>query len=136
MIPLGCTAKDSSPDDPARRASSQRSCDRDAIVRALQSGHLAGYAGDAWFPRPSSRDDPSRTMPNHGMAPHVSGSSLSAHARYAAGTREVLECWFENRPIRDEYLIVADGKLSGTGTHSYTEGDATRGSEAADGSPR
>ena len=27
-------------------------CDRDAIVRALESGHLAGYAGDVWFPQP------------------------------------------------------------------------------------
>ena len=26
------------------------------------------------------------------MTPHVSGTSLSAQARYAAGTREILEC--------------------------------------------
>ena len=26
-------------------------CDRDAIVRALESGQLAGYAGDVWFPQ-------------------------------------------------------------------------------------
>src|SRR5712691_5861154 len=25
-------------------------CDRDAIARALESGQLAGYAGDVWFP--------------------------------------------------------------------------------------
>ena len=25
-------------------------CDRDAIVRALESGQLASYAGDVWFP--------------------------------------------------------------------------------------
>jgi formate dehydrogenase len=29
------------------------------------------------------------------MTPHVSGTSLSAQARYAAGVREILECWFE-----------------------------------------
>jgi hypothetical protein len=40
------------------------------------------------------------------MAPHIFGSSLSAQARYAAGTREILECWFDKRPIREEYLIV------------------------------
>lgn len=28
-------------------------CDRDAIVRALESGQLAGYAGDVWFPQPA-----------------------------------------------------------------------------------
>src|ERR1700726_2491234 len=48
-------------------------CDRDAIVRALESGQLAGYAGDVWFPQPPSKDHPWRTMPHHGMTPHVSG---------------------------------------------------------------
>jgi uncharacterized protein GlcG (DUF336 family) len=28
-------------------------CDRDAIVRALESGQLAGNAGDVWFPQPT-----------------------------------------------------------------------------------
>jgi formate dehydrogenase len=81
---------------------------------------LAGYAGDVWFPQPAPTDHSWRTMPHHGMTPHISGTSLSAQARYAAGTREILECWFEGRPIRDEYLIVDGGKLAGTGAHSYT----------------
>jgi formate dehydrogenase len=106
-------------------------CDRDAIARALGSGQLAGYAGDVWFPQPAPADHPWRTMPHHGMTPHVSGTSLSAQARYAAGTREILECWFDNRPIRDEYLIVEGGQLAGTGAHSYSPGDATGGSEEA-----
>jgi formate dehydrogenase len=106
-------------------------CQRDAVVRALESGQLAGYAGDVWFPQPAPGDHPWRTMPHHGMTPHISGSSLSAQARYAAGTREILECWFENRPIREEYLIVAGGSLAGAGAHSYSPGDATRGSEDA-----
>ncbi len=95
-------------------------CDRDAIVRALESGQLAGYAGDVWFPQPAPADHPWRTMPHHGMTPHISGSSLSAQARYAAGTREILECWFGERPIRDEYLIVEGGALAGAGAHSYS----------------
>jgi formate dehydrogenase len=53
---------------------------------------------------------------------HTSGTSLSAQARYAAGTREILECWFEGRPIREEYLIVDGGRLAGTGAHSYSVG--------------
>ena len=97
-------------------------CDRDAVVRALESGQLAGYAGDVWFPQPAPKDHPWRTMPHQGMTPHTSGTSLSAQARYAAGTREILECWFENRPIREEYLIVAGGKLAGAGAHSYSVG--------------
>jgi formate dehydrogenase len=97
-------------------------CDRDAVVRALKIGQLAGYAGDVWFPQPAPKDHPWRTMPHHGMTPHTSGTSLSAQARYAAGTREILECWFEDRPIREEYLIVDSGKLAGTGAHSYSVG--------------
>ena len=106
-------------------------CDRDAIVRALESGQLAGYAGDVWFPQPAPRDHPWRTMPHHGMTPHTSGTSLSAQTRYAAGVREILECWFDGRPIRDEYLIVDRGQLAGMGAHSYSPGDATGGSDEA-----
>ncbi|MGH3943424.1 MAG: NAD(P)-dependent oxidoreductase, partial [Pseudonocardiaceae bacterium] len=95
-------------------------CDRDAIVRALQSGQLAGYAGDVWYPQPAPPDHPWRTAPHHGMTPHISGSSLSAQARYAAGTREILECYYQGRAIRDEYLIVDGGKLAGAGAHSYS----------------
>ncbi len=105
--------------------------DRDAVVRALESGQLAGYAGDVWFPQPPPRDHPWRTMPHHGMTPHVSGTSLSAQARYAAGTREILESYFAGKPIRTEYLIVDKGKLAGAGAHAYTAGDTTKGSEEA-----
>jgi formate dehydrogenase len=105
--------------------------DRDAVVGALESGQLAGYAGDVWFPQPAPQDHPWRTMPNHGMTPHISGTSLSAQARYAAGVREILECFFEDRPIRDEYLIVQGGGLAGTGARSYSPGNATDGSQDA-----
>jgi formate dehydrogenase len=106
-------------------------CDREAVARACESGQLAGYAGDVWFPQPAPKDHPWRTMPNHGMTPHTSGTSLSAQARYAAGVREILECWFDGRPIREEYLIVDSGRLAGAGAHSYSAGDATGGSEEA-----
>ena len=107
-------------------------CDREAVARALESGQLAGYAGDVWFPQPAPKDHPWRTMPHHGMTPHVSGTSLSAQARYAAGVREILECWFDGRPIREEYLIVDGGRLAGAGAHSYSAGDATGGSAEAE----
>jgi formate dehydrogenase len=106
-------------------------CDPDAVAAACASGQLAGYAGDVWFPQPPPKDHPWRTMPHHGMTPHISGTSLSAQARYAAGVREILECWFAGRPIRDEYLIVDSGKLAGVGAHSYSAGNATGGSDAA-----
>ncbi|MEM7468159.1 MAG: NAD-dependent formate dehydrogenase [Pseudomonadota bacterium] len=106
-------------------------CDREAVARAIGSGRLAGYAGDVWFPQPAPKDHPWRAMPNHAMTPHISGTSLSAQARYAGGVREILECHFEGRAIRDEYLIVQNGDLAGVGAHSYSKGNATSGSEEA-----
>jgi formate dehydrogenase len=104
---------------------------RDDVVSALKSGQLAGYAGDVWFPQPAPKDHPWRTMPHHGMTPHISGSSLSAQARYAAGTREILECYFDGKPIRNEYLVVDGGKLAGVGAHSYSVGAAKKSTEEA-----
>ena len=106
-------------------------CNRDDIAEALKSGQLSGYAGDVWFPQPAPNDHVWRTMPNHGMTPHTSGTSLSAQARYADGVREILECFFDKKPIRDQYLIVKDGQLAGMGAHSYSKGSATSGSEEA-----
>ncbi len=106
-------------------------CNRDAIAKALKSGQLSGYAGDVWFPQPAPNDHVWRTMPNHGMTPHTSGTSLSAQARYADGVREILECFFDKKEIRNQYLIVKDGQLAGMGAHSYSKGSATGGSEEA-----
>lgn len=106
-------------------------CDRDEIARALKDGRLAGYAGDVWFPQPPPKNHPWRTMPYHMMTPHISGTSLSAQTRYAAGVREVLECFFDKKPIRNEYLVAQGGKLAGVGAHSYSDGNATGGSEEA-----
>ena len=106
-------------------------CNRDSIAKALESGQLSGYAGDVWFPQPAPNDHVWRTMPNHGMTPHTSGTSLSAQARYADGVREILECFFDGTEMRDQYLIVKDGQLAGMGAHSYSKGSATGGSEEA-----
>ena len=105
---------------------------REDLKEALESGHIAGYAGDVWFPQPPPKDHPWRTMPNHAMTPHISGTSLSAQTRYAAGVREILECYFDKKPIRNEYLIMQGGKLAGVGAHSYSAGNATGGSNEAE----
>ena len=103
--------------------------DRDAIVRALESGQLAGYAGDVWDPQPAPADHPWRTMPHNAMTTHTSGTSLSGQARYAAGTREILEDWFAGAAIRPEYLIVEGGDYKGTGAHSYAKQPTPSGHE-------
>ena len=40
-------------------------------------------------------------------------------------------CFLENKPIRDQYLIVKNGQLAGMGAHSYSKGSSTEGSEEA-----
>lgn len=74
-------------------------CDRDAVFRAIDSGKIAGCAGDVWYPQPAQFDHPWRTMRHNGMSPRTSGTSSSRQARYAAGTRENVECSFSKRPI-------------------------------------
>jgi formate dehydrogenase len=80
-------------------------CDPGAVSRALETGRLAGYAEDTLL----LRDTPVR----------IAGSTLSAQARFAAGVREILECWFDNIPIRKDYVIIDRGKPTGLGARSY-----------------
>ncbi len=63
-------------------------------------------------------------MPHHGMTPHISGSSLSAQARYAAGTREILECCLRRHADPRRVPDRRRRHLAGTGAHSYSAGEA------------
>jgi formate dehydrogenase len=96
-----------------------------ALVEAVKSGHIEGYAGDVWFPQPAPADHPWRQMPRHAMTPHYSGTTLSAQARYAAGVKEILTNYFDGTPYRKEYLIVDQGKLA---SPAYQLGNTTGGS--------
>jgi formate dehydrogenase len=99
--------------------------DRDALVAAVKSGHIEGYAGDVWFPQPAPKDHPWRQMPRHAMTPHYSGTTLSAQARYAAGVREILTNYFTGKPQKAENLIAEGGKVV---SRAYTVGNTTTGS--------
>ncbi|KAL3153183.1 formate dehydrogenase (NAD+) [Trebouxia sp. C0009 RCD-2024] len=83
-----------------------------AVVDALESGQLRGYAGDVWYPQPAPKDHPWRTMPNHAMTPHYSGTTLDAQMRYAAGTKDVLDRFFNNKPLKKDDVIVEGGKMA------------------------
>jgi len=99
--------------------------DTQALVAAVESGHIEGYAGDVWFPQPAVPDHPWRQMPRHAMTPHYSGTTLDAQARYAHGTQAILEWFFDGKPIPEDYFIVKEGEMA---SKAYTKGDATKGS--------
>jgi formate dehydrogenase len=85
--------------------------DRDALVEAVQKGHLAGYAGDVWYPQPAPPDHPWRQMPNHAMVPHYSGTTLEAQRRYADGVKDCIARFLAGRQLERDYLIVDGGKV-------------------------
>jgi formate dehydrogenase len=72
--------------------------DRDALVETLESGRLAGYAGDTWYPQPAPAGHPWRSMPNHAMTIHYSGMTHEAQDRIAAGVAE--------RSLPSDYVLV------------------------------
>ena len=90
-------------------------CVKEDVAAALESGHLAGYGGDVWFPQPAPADHPWRSMRNkygggNAMTPHVSGTSLDAQARYAQGVKNILESYFSGKhDYRPQDVIVIDG---------------------------
>ncbi|KAH7292304.1 hypothetical protein KP509_29G061300 [Ceratopteris richardii] len=86
--------------------------DRDAVVEALESGHLAGYGGDVWYPQPAPKDHPWRSMAYHAMTPHVSGTTIDGQVRYSAGVKVVLDKFFRGESFPEEYYIVKEGKLA------------------------
>jgi formate dehydrogenase len=90
-------------------------CDKDDVAAAVKSGQLNGYAGDVWNVQPAPKDHVWRTMKNplnagNGMVPHYSGTTLDAQARYAAGTKSILEHYFNNTPQDPQNVIVGLGK--------------------------
>ncbi|KAI0040864.1 hypothetical protein FA95DRAFT_811688 [Auriscalpium vulgare] len=46
----------------------------------------------------------------NGMTPHYSGTTLDAQQRYAEGTKQILQNYFENKPQDPGNVIVGVGK--------------------------
>ncbi|XP_021770396.1 formate dehydrogenase, mitochondrial-like [Chenopodium quinoa] len=86
--------------------------DTQAIVDACSSGHVAGYSGDVWYPQPAPKDHPWRYMPNHAMTPHISGTTIDAQLRYAAGVKDMLDNYFKGEDFPPQNYIVKEGELA------------------------
>ena len=46
----------------------------------------------------------------NGMVPHYSGTTLDAQLRYASGTKQILENFFNNKPQEPANVIIAKSK--------------------------
>lgn len=86
--------------------------DAQAVADASASGHIGGYSGDVWFPQPAPKDHPWRSMPNHAMTPHISGTTIDAQIRYAAGTKDMLDRYFKGEDFPSQNYIVKEGKIA------------------------
>lgn len=86
--------------------------DTQAVVDACSSGHIAGYSGDVWNPQPAPKDHPWRYMPNQAMTPHISGTTIDAQLRYAAGVKDMLDRYFKGEDFPAQNYIVKDGELA------------------------
>lgn len=100
-------------------------CVAEDVAAALESGQLNGYGGDVSYPQPAPPSHPWHKMVNgwnptlgggNAMTPHISGSSLDAQARYALGTKNILENIWNGKPQRPEDIIVEGGSYA---TKSY-----------------
>lgn len=90
-------------------------CVEQDVADAVESGKLRGYGGDVWYPQPAPDNHPWRSFRNkygggNAMTPHVSGTSLDAQARYAAGVKLLLKSYFEKTyDYAPQNIIVIDG---------------------------
>lgn len=99
-------------------------CVAEDVAEAVENGKLRGYGGDVWYPQPAPKDHPWRSFRNkygagNAMTPHVSGTSLDAQARYAAGVRNILESYYTGKhDYRPQDVIVINGDYA---TKAYGE---------------
>ncbi|XP_042498773.1 formate dehydrogenase, mitochondrial-like isoform X2 [Macadamia integrifolia] len=86
--------------------------DAEAVAEACSSGQIGGYSGDVWYPQPAPKDHPWRYMPNQAMTPHISGTTIDAQLRYAAGTKDMLDRFFKGEDFPEQNYIVKEGKIA------------------------
>jgi D-3-phosphoglycerate dehydrogenase len=75
--------------------------DEPALIRALQSGHVAGAALDVFETEPFAEDHPFRTMDNVILTPHVAWNSVEAKANLKTEVWGNVIDYFEGKPLKN-----------------------------------
>ena len=73
--------------------------DESALIRALESGALAGAALDVTSTEPLPPESPLWKAPNLFITPHTSAVSDRLWIRQAETLVQLLERWFDGRPL-------------------------------------
>ncbi len=74
--------------------------DQEALVSALQSGHLGGAFLDVFAHEPLPPDSPLWAMPQVMVTPHAAGHSDGNEARVRQMFLDNLRCWRQGQPLR------------------------------------
>jgi phosphoglycerate dehydrogenase-like enzyme len=75
--------------------------DQEALVAALQSGHLGGAFLDVFAHEPLPIDSPLWAMPHVMVTPHAAGHSDGNENRVAQMFLDNLRCWVSDQPLRN-----------------------------------
>ncbi|MGV9777243.1 NAD(P)-dependent oxidoreductase [Streptosporangium sp. NPDC003464] len=75
--------------------------DQEALVSALESGHLGGAALDVFDTEPLPPGDPLRDSPRVLLSPHVAGVTSQSTGRLLRRVLDNLEAAVEGRPVAD-----------------------------------
>src|SRR5699024_5753179 len=79
---------------------------RDDLPKVLESGHVSGYAGDVWYPRPAPKDHPWKSMTSQAMTIHYLCMTLESQKRIEYVVKDILTREFEGRDMRPQDVIV------------------------------
>jgi phosphoglycerate dehydrogenase-like enzyme len=75
--------------------------DQEALVSALQSGHLGGAFLDVFAHEPLPADSPLWAMPHVMVTPHAAGHSDGNENRVAQMFLDNLRSWVSGQPLRN-----------------------------------
>ena len=80
--------------------------DQQAVLQALETGKLLGFAGDVFDPEPPHSDDPLLTHPRSLITPHISALTKSSYARMSLRTARNVHGFLQNTKFEADSIFA------------------------------